>query len=180
MVQMMALCVLGALGGGPYRVGHGELVRKVLSPDRRFLAKIITVSPADHHPGVESCVEIWNQAGRIVARRSYASWDGEHGYGVAQAAWTQNSRIFVWRLESSGGHSPWHSPIDFWARRRNRIYSLDGLVHDAVIAHPFTLNGPDRITLRLKGKTVIEGTPCTLGLEKLLRASREGRVSGQQ
>jgi len=169
--MMRAMLLMGILDmlaiGAPAGNGRDQ-VRTYRSPDGAVVARILSVSKAGRHPRDEDRVELRSQSGRVLAQRSYASWDGEHGYGVIQAAWTPNSRFFIWRLESSGGHSPWHSPVELWYRRRNRIYSLDRLLHDAIISSPFTVKRPDRVTLRVKGRTVIEGTPRTIRLERLL------------
>jgi hypothetical protein len=63
----------------------------------------------------ESRIEVRTRSGRVLLKHDYGSEDGEHGYGVNKAAWTPNSQFFVYSLESSGGHSAWHSPDACWS-----------------------------------------------------------------
>jgi hypothetical protein len=55
---------------------------------------------------------------------SFASADGEHGYGVRRAVWTPDSRYFVFDLASSGGHSPETAPIYLFDRMSGRLAEL--------------------------------------------------------
>jgi hypothetical protein len=70
--------------------------------------------------------------GRLLRSLRYESPDSDHGWIVEQAAWTPDSRFFVWSLESLGGHSPTRNPTCFWSRRMNRILSLGDLVGHTV------------------------------------------------
>lgn len=79
----------------------------------------------------ESRIEVKTRTGRLLVKRNYSSEDGEHGYGVTKAEWTPDSQFFVYSLESSGGHSAWHSPMQFFSRNDRKITSLDDLLHDA-------------------------------------------------
>jgi len=55
-------------------------------------------------------------------------------------------RYFVYSLESSGGHSAWHSPVQYFSRARNKIVSLDDALNDAVMNPQFLLSAPDNVT----------------------------------
>lgn len=166
----MRLMMVAALGAAIWQQGETFTHKRAFcSPDGKLVARIAPVSVKDGHPARERVVEIRTRKGRVLARRTYKSRDGEHGYGVVHTGWTPNSRFFVWSMESSGGHSPWHFPTDFWSRRDNRIYSLDRLVNGSVTSDGFQVSPPDRIRLRLKGSTVTEGVRRTLRLGRLVR-----------
>jgi len=81
--------------------------------------------------------------------RNYASADGEHGYGVAKAAWTPDSQFFVYSLESSGGHSAWLSFVQFFARKQSKFVSLDDHLNDAIMNPDFSVSAPDRVKVEL-------------------------------
>jgi hypothetical protein len=117
------------------------------SPDRKTVAIIrFTKAP---EATAESRLELRSEAGRLLARRSYSSSDGEHGFGITKAAWTPDSQFFVYSLESSGGHQAWHTPVQFYSRRKNRIIKLDDLLKDAVSNPQFVVSGADRVTVDL-------------------------------
>jgi dipeptidyl aminopeptidase/acylaminoacyl peptidase len=126
------------------------------SPDGSVVAVVRSKQVPD--ATAESRVELRTQEGRVIAKRDYTSEDGEHGYGVTKATWTPDSQFFVYSLESSGGHSPWHSPVQFFSRERNKIVSLDDALNDAVMNPQFLVSAPDRVTVELwfskKTKTV--------------------------
>jgi hypothetical protein len=94
-------------------------------------------------------VEIKSAAGKVLARTDYSSEDGEHGFGVTKAAWTPDSRFFVYSLESSGGHQAWHSPVRFFSRGTARTLSLDDKLGDAVMNPQFKVDAPDKVTVEL-------------------------------
>jgi hypothetical protein len=72
-----------------------------------------------------------------------------HGYSVTKAAWTPDSNFFVYSLSNTGGHQPWHFPVDFYGRAQGKIFSLDDALHDAVANPQFTVAPPDRVTVEL-------------------------------
>ena len=129
------------------------------SPDGRAVAVVTSVPnpPADARV-YESEVHISTLAGAFSVPqldRSFCSFDGEHGYAVVQSAWSPNSEYFVFTGESSGGHSPWHSPAFVYSRRTNVLYSLDECVSGiAVVAPDFALAAPQFARV-----TVDEGVP---------------------
>src|SRR4051812_16529461 len=100
----------------------------------------------------ESRIEVRSKGGRVLVSRSYISQDGEHGQGVRKAAWTPDSRFFVYSLESSGGHQAWHTPVHFFSRNRDEIANLDDVLKDAVINPQFVVSAPDSITVELQSK----------------------------
>jgi len=91
----------------------------------------------------ESRVEIRRNS-RLLRWRSFSSSDGEHGRGVAHAAWTSDGQFFVFNTYSSGGHQPWNLATYFYSLRENRFYSLDNFV--GPITSDFILEGRNTIS----------------------------------
>jgi hypothetical protein len=120
---------------------------KFQSPDKTIIALVRFTRTMDATN--ESRVELRTQNGRVLVKHDYGSEDGEHGYGVRKAAWTPDSQYFVYSLESSGGHSAWHSPVQFFSRARDKIVSLDDALNDAVTNPQFLVTAPDNVTVEL-------------------------------
>ena len=97
------------------------------SPDGTLRALVIALPNAPYGLG-ESRVEIRNRKHTLLFTHSFGSDDGEHGDGVAEAAWTPDSQFFAFSVMSSGGHQAWHSPTFFVSRRDNIMRSLDDYV----------------------------------------------------
>jgi hypothetical protein len=119
------------------------------SPDKSAVAIVFPAGKLPGYGNYESRVELRSKSGKLLAQRDYSSADGQHGYGVTKAGWTPDSNFFVYSLANSGGHQPWHSPVEFYSRTRNRIFSLDDALHDAVTNPQFTVAPPDRVTVEL-------------------------------
>jgi len=120
-----------------------------VSPDGSLVAVICSVAKPGNAP--ESFVQIQKGSGKILARREYTSSDGSHGYGVTEASWTPDSQFFVFSLASSGGHSPWHSPVQYFHRKdgKDGIVSLDDALRDSIMNPHFLIAAPDLITVNL-------------------------------
>src|SRR5450755_408139 len=85
----------------------------------------------------ESRIEIFTAKGDKVCSLDFSSDDGEHGYAVAKAAWTPDGNYFVYSLESSGGHAPWHTPTLFISANPIReICLLDSYLDNPGITTP--------------------------------------------
>jgi hypothetical protein len=119
------------------------------SPDGKLVAVVIHVGKEAGLENYESRVELRTKEGSLVCSNDYSSNDSEHGYGVAKAAWTPDSQFFVYSLQSSGGHSPWHTPIQFYNRQQNKILSLDDALGDSIASPEFSLAEPDEIKVTL-------------------------------
>lgn len=117
------------------------------SPDGSMVATVKSAKAPESTD--ESRVEVRTRSGKLLAKHDYFSEDGEHGYGVTKASWTPDSQFFVYSLESSGGHSAWNSPVQFFSRRSNKIASLDDALNDAVMNPQFSVLPPDRVTVEL-------------------------------
>src|SRR5688572_5028509 len=81
----------------------GKPAREYLSPDGKFRA-IVLYLPNAPYGGGESGVELRSVNGTTLLIHSYASEDGEHGFGIERASWTPDSQFFVYSMSSSGGH----------------------------------------------------------------------------
>ena len=97
------------------------------SPDGALVARIRPIGKSGWEWS-ESRIEIRARSGRVLRYVSFASEDHEHGEGVSHAAWTPDSKFFVFSTSSSGGHQPWHGPAYFYARRQNRVLRLDDYI----------------------------------------------------
>jgi hypothetical protein len=120
-----------------------KLRQEYISPDK---AVVVTVETTKTH---ESRLEFHGNSGKLLAHVDYSSQDGEHGQGVAKASWTPDSQFFVYSLENTGGHQPWHSPVQYFSRRHDNILSLDEALKDAVTNPNFTVSAPDKVTVEL-------------------------------
>jgi hypothetical protein len=99
------------------------------SPDGALTALVLPVDPSPHAtPDMESRVDIRARGGHIRASKNYSSPGGANGYYVVQATWTPDSQFFVYSLSSSGGHSPWQSPIALFSRTGNTFVSFSDLI----------------------------------------------------
>lgn len=93
--------------------------RAIRSADGRYLALI-----RDSARSAESSVVICRDQQALWAH-AYRSRDGQHGWHVEKAAWTADSRFFVFSVSSSGGHQPWHFPLFAYAVEAKVLLALD-------------------------------------------------------
>ena len=145
--QWLASAAFGLLVVG----AHGQTcnaARKATytSPDGSLVA---VVQPSTKPQTCESAVELKTGSGKVISRRSYQSADGSHGYGVVRADWTPDSKFFLVSLGSSGGHQPWHSPVEFFSRERSDFFSLDDALSNAIMNPEFEVTAPDNVTVEL-------------------------------
>lgn len=146
--------------------GQGGQTREYSSPNRQFRARVIALPDAPYGSG-ESRVEIHAASGALLCSRSYGSWDGEHGFGVERAAWTPDSRFFVYSMSSSGGHQAWHFPTDFIAIQDRRIRRIDQYV--GPITDPeFKLRAPDIVQVVGRRREDLEEATSNVSLRKLI------------
>lgn len=82
----------------------------------------------------ESLIEFRGPEGKLLCGLNYSSNDGDHGFGVVKAAWTPDSRYFVFSLTSSGGHQGWHAPTQFYNSKTGAIRTLDDYLDGAGIS----------------------------------------------
>ena len=116
------------------------------SPDKSLIAIVKSFRSGG---GPESRVEVETRSGERLAEWSYRSGDGSHGFGVAKSQWTPDSMYFVYSLESSGGHQPWHSPVQYFSCKDKSFQSLDNALNGAVSNPEFGISAPDEVTVDL-------------------------------
>ena len=121
----------------------------------------------------ESRIDIYTAKGDKVCSLDFSSDDGEHGYAVAQAGWTPDGNYFVYSLESSGGHAPWHTPTEFVSANPIReICLLDSYLDNPGITKPdFRLAPPDSVTTRVYGAK----SDVTVSLSRITQSPVNGR-----
>jgi hypothetical protein len=107
-------------------------------------------------PSGESRIDIYTEHLDKICSLDYSSEDGNHGFAVAKASWTADENFFVFSLQSSGGHQPWHSPTEFVSFQRYtpgfraQVCLLDSYLDDPGITDPdFRLTAPDSVTTRV-------------------------------
>ena len=110
--------------------------------------------------GRESLVDIYTSHLDKVCSLDFSSEDGKPGYTVAKAGWTADENFFVFSLENSGGHSPWHTPTQFVTFGkyspgfRHQVCLLDSYPDDPRITTPdFQLTAPHSVTTRVYGES---------------------------
>jgi hypothetical protein len=116
--------------------------REYLSPDNKYRAIVVPLPKASYGSG-ESKIEIHSKDA-VVSSVSYSSEDGEHGFGVERAAWSPDSKFFVYNMSSSGGHQAWHFPTYFVSVSDFKTRYLDDYV-GSITQPEFTFTPPDRI-----------------------------------
>ena len=104
-------------------------------------------------PSRESHVDIYTSHLDKVCSLDFSSEDGEHGYAVAKASWTADENFFVFSLENSGGHSPWHTATEFVSFEKYtpgshaQVCLLDSYLDGPGISTPdFQLTAPNSVT----------------------------------
>jgi len=108
----------------------------------------------------ESRVEFYSSGGDHLCSADYSSADGTHGLVVAKAEWTPDKRYFVFSMQSSSGHQPWHAPTSFYTSDDHMLCSLDDFLDPPGIATTdFTLAAPNQITTVIYGKQMPASTP---------------------
>jgi hypothetical protein len=160
---------LSALSTKPRMAHARELIPKdqnYPSPDGTLQAKIRQISDSCG----ESSLEI-TEGRRWLLRKKFASPDCEHGMGIEHAAWTGDSRFFVFNAQSMGGHQPWHWPVYFYSRRDGKLHNLDSYT-GPIVAPDFSLSGQhvvETTVLTMEGE---EGKPIKVNLERIGKTIR--------
>jgi hypothetical protein len=140
-VKPTLLCLLLIVAVVPARAQYGRVI--YFSPNEQLQA---VVTPTDKHEGGfnEHRIEIRSSDGKPIAVNDHSSDDHQHGYGVIFAAWTPDSRFFVYSVASSGGHSAWHFPTHVFVRDRRAFINLDQAVDHPLVRPHFLLSPPNR------------------------------------
>jgi hypothetical protein len=120
------------------------------SPDCAAYAVISFNMPKGAYGGPRSCIVVRDRRGHVIGVRDYGKGGGiGSGYTVLEAAWTPDSRFFVYSTANSGGHSPWHTPMHCFDRRQGAFYYLDALFGCPVIDPMIHLKAPSLVTAEL-------------------------------
>jgi hypothetical protein len=98
----------------------------------------------------ESIMQVRRKRGDLLLTKKYISADCEHGFIMDRGQWSTDSRFFVYFISNSGGHQPWHYPILFYDRKRNRIFNLESTT-GPICSPNFTLLPQARIRVSLCG-----------------------------
>ncbi len=187
VVLFCVLLIASALDVRPSKAAAGKTIirqRVCWSPNCKMRAVIIYYEPRLYGTG-ESRLDIWDGRNRLLASRDYAC-GGTQGYQVQKAAWTADSQYLVFSMASAGGHSPWHSPTNFYEVRSSTFYAADALVKgDAVTSADFNLSPPallgvvgrdDRkMTLNLRGLSVAERKRARIEEQRLWLHLQSGK-----
>jgi hypothetical protein len=152
-------------------LAHSGDQKEYLSPDGKYRAYVIPLPKAPYGSG-ESKIMIKAKSGKTLSLKSYGSEDGEHGFGVEKAAWTFDSRFFVYSMSSSGGHQAWHFPTNFISTTDWKIRNLDDYV--GPITNPgFVLSAPDTVKTVGRDKSTLDEASFEVRLSELV--TREGK-----
>ncbi len=144
--------------------------QEYVSPDGKIRAIVVQLRK-EHVGAAESRVELRARDGAVLMVHSYASADGEHGFRVERATWTPDSRFFVYSLSNSGGHQPWHAPIEFISVRGLKVRSLDGYVGPIGDAN-FTVAAPDRVRAPVVGAPSLQVSTVDVSLSEIVARGR--------
>jgi len=141
--------------------------KEYLSPDGEYRAYINPLPKASYSFG-ESEILIKTKNGKLLCSKSYGSEDGQHGFYVEKAAWTPDSRFFVYSLSSSGGHQAWHFPTDFISTTDCKVRRLDDFV-GPITSPDFVLTAPDTIKTSGRDKKTLDEAKFEVRLSESIR-----------
>jgi hypothetical protein len=137
------------------------------SPDGAFKATFIEV-PA-HAPGMtESLLNVADQGGKIVLSQDYRSESGLHGFTLAKARWTPDSKFLVYTLSSSGGHQPWRFPLYVYSRKLNKVVGLEARL-GPVTSPALAIRAPNTLAVQHKDKKTQADRVSVLVLERVIK-----------
>lgn len=152
--RIIAAISLAALLLGAARLAWAAGEHDHRSPDGMLRAVVAGNARGESH------VLVQTRQGHTLATRNFSSADGEHGRIVLRAAWTPDSRFFVFSTISSGGDNAWHYLTYFYSRGSKRISCLDDVI-GPVTTPNFVLKAPDIIQTRIRRHQDRVGIPIT-------------------
>lgn len=137
------------------------------SPDGAFKATFADMPT--RWPGVsESLLNIADKNGNVVLSKDYRSESGSHGYALAKARWTPDSKFLVYTLTSSGGHQPWHFPLYVYSRKRNKLVGLEEQL-GPVTSPALAIRAPNTLAVQHKDKKTQADRVSVLVLERVIK-----------
>jgi len=160
---LMLLCIFLIFSTLAYSAEEKEYT----SPNREYIASVVAVGQSG-----ESKVVVKTKDGRPICSKNYASEDGGHGFGVEKAAWTPDSRFFVYSMSSSGGHQPWHFPAEFCSIPRSTTRSLDDYI-GSITSPDFETKAPDIVKGKKIGKEIDDQVDFEVRLSSLDRQGKK-------
>lgn len=158
-VTSVRVAISGTLGvfGVLFLMGGSVCAMEYRSPDGALTA-VVAVGRGDD---CEARIT-WRRAdGHIVLKKEYTSPGHQHGYCVEMASWTPDSQFFVYNLTNSGGHSPWHIPVHFFARHTMTVENLEDYIDDPPTGEKFSVFAPDVIEVTTTALPLDEYEPVT-------------------
>ena len=162
-MKILALVVTSLLAAGPAQAGE----QRFASPNGRVQVRVVGIG----NPGFvdqESRIEIRTTSGRLIGSRAFGSGDGQHGFGLRRGAWTAGGRWFVFNLDSSGGHQPWHVPTYAYDAISGHFFQLDDYI--GPVMSDFALSGKDAVVVtRMNLATGAQNEPVTVHLRRMAR-----------
>jgi len=133
----LCIAMLASTGGMAQAQGKPACfgLRDLTSPDGEVVAHF---SRSGRFACGESKVDILQADGHLLLSVDYAS-DGDRGSGLAQAAWSSDSRYLVLSLVDEAERGPWSFHMDVYRRDGNKLRPLSLLAPDLKIVQP-TIN----------------------------------------
>jgi hypothetical protein len=149
----LTLCILATTPNGAASAQSAKPPclgsRDITSPDGALVAHVTRTGRGGCG---ESRVEILEADGHLRADADYTSGDGEHGEGVVLAAWSPDSRFFVYSLADAGDSAAVKYRIDFYRRDSNKVRPITVVAPDVVVAQPaFKFGEGDTIEVSARG-----------------------------
>lgn len=138
-ILIALVCIVVATAA--YSQDYGKSI--YISPDEKLRVEISPATPTKPGPS-EHRVVVQMPHGDTIARNDHTSPDHQHGRAVLRAAWTPDSKYFIYSTTSSGGHSAWHFTTFVYVRALKRFFVLDDYV-GAITDPSFVVSPPDRI-----------------------------------
>ncbi len=143
--------------------------KEYLSPNGEYRAYVLTIKNT-RTGNDESEITIKNENGETLINNSYNSpFSSRYGLFVVKAAWTADSKFFVYSMSSNLiEHRPWHHPTFFISIGKYRVISLDD-IYGPIVYPDFKLSPPDIIHVVALNSSIKDELPVDESLSDLLK-----------
>lgn len=131
------------------------------SPDGRFTVQIQSETNNEIYATVQ------DKAGNQLAEINLMSQTTNNGRTLAKAAWSKDSRFFVFTTESSGGHSPWHYSTFYFSRASETFRNFDERSGLSVAADSFVIDAADILHFQKYNFSTMSPVPASISLPHL-------------
>jgi hypothetical protein len=113
------------------------------SPDKKYFAAARTVPDPElvYRRDLDG-LRLVIYSGTDSPTEIYASLGFPH-YSIAHLAWSPDSRFLVFTTDSSGGHSPWHSPALVFSVADKSFHRMDEAIGSVLSPGKFRFEPPD-------------------------------------